>query len=483
MQVTQERLDPCQVALTIEVEEDKVVHAVDRAYREYSKYITVPGFRKGKAPLNFVKQRIAESDVRQRTAEILVEPAYAEALKETAIEPYAQPQLELVQLEFAEKPFIFKAIVPLPPVVELGQYTGLSVKKPEYTVVDSDVDAEIERLRTRAAQYPEVDRPVQLGDVVVAEVSAKVEGRPELDEPRGTMIEIGGDNIAGFDDQVVGASAGETKTFTLTYPADYPEESLQGEEVEFTVLIKEVRSKELPALDDELAKTVSNGSIETLEALREDLKQGMQGQADQASQNSLEGSLVEQVVTNASVQYPSVLVESELRSDYQDLQQRLEKAGRTFPEYLASEGKTQEQLVDELKTQAERRVRIGLVLGEIAQKENLALTDDDLEAYIAEIAFGENATPAAVRAMIENRGSFDAIRNRAQTRKVLDFLKDAATIEVTAVEANAEALEASETPEAAEIETEATPAVAEETAETEETSVDASETTEKENAE
>ena len=113
MQVTQERLDPCQVALTIEVEEDKVVHAIDRAYREYSKYVTVPGFRKGKAPLNFVKTRVPESDVKQRTAEILVEPAYAEALKETAIEPYDRPKLELIQLDLKEKPFIFKAIVPL----------------------------------------------------------------------------------------------------------------------------------------------------------------------------------------------------------------------------------------------------------------------------------------------------------------------------------------------------------------------------------
>ena len=132
MQVTKEPLDPCQVALTIEVETGKVAQAVDKAYREYSKYISVPGFRKGKAPLNFVKQRVPEADVRQRTAELLVEPAYAEALEQEAIEPFAQPKLELMQLEFAEKPFIFKAVIPLRPEVELGQYTGLTVEKNKY---------------------------------------------------------------------------------------------------------------------------------------------------------------------------------------------------------------------------------------------------------------------------------------------------------------------------------------------------------------
>lgn len=436
MQVTQERLDPCQVALTIEVEEDKVVHALDRAYREYSKYITVPGFRKGKAPLNFVKQRVPENDVRQRTAEILVEPAYAEALKETELEPYAQPKLELVQLEFPDKPFIFKAVVPLAPVVELGEYTGLAVDQQTYDVQDKDVDAEIERLRTRAAQFPIVERAVETGDVVIADISAKVEGRPELDEPRGTMVEIGGDNIAGFDEQIVGANSGDTKTFALTYPEDYPDESLAGQPVEFTVTVKEVRAKQLPALDDDLAKTITNGQIESLDQLKSDLKEGMQAQADQTSQNGLESSIVEKVVTNATIQYPPVLIDSELQSDYQELQQRLEKAGRNLQEYLASENKTHEQLVAELRDQADRRVRIGLVLGEIAQKENLALTDDDLNAYITEIALTENATPAAVRAMIENRGSFEAIRNRAQTKKVLDFLKDASTINLVPVDLN-----------------------------------------------
>ena len=453
MQVTQERLDPCQVALTIEVEEDKVVHALDRAYREYSKYITVPGFRKGKAPLNFVKQRVPETDVRQRTAEILVEPAYAEALKETEIEPYAQPQLELVQLEFPDKPFIFKALVPLAPVVELGEYTGLAVDQEQYTVLDADVESEIERLRNRSAQFPLSEAPAKTGDVLIADVTAKVEGRPELDTPQGTMIEIGGDNIEGFDEQVIGTSAGDTKTFTLTYPDPYVDETLSGKEVEFTVTVKEVREKIVPALDDELAQSITNGKIESLDTLRHDLKEGMQSQADQASDNALESNLIQKIVDNATVQYPPVLVENELKNDFELLKQRLDKAGRTFEEYLEGEGKSQTQLIEEMREQADRRVRVGLVLSEIVRKEELGLTDEDLNAYITELAISENATPAAVRAMVENRGSLEVIQNRAQTKKVIDFLKGASTINVVALDPNAPAKSPAEAePAAAETE-------------------------------
>ena len=260
MQVTKEPLEPCQVALTIEVGPDKVVQAVDRAYREYAKYVTVPGFRKGKVPLNFVRQRVPESDVRQRAAELLVEPAYNEALKQEEVTPYAPPKLELVQLELTEKPFIFKAVVPLAPQVELGPYTGLEVERPKYVLTDEDVDRQIERMRERAADYPIAERPVQPGDLVIGDVAANVEARPEAAAPRPTMIEIGAEgNIPGFDDQLIGLSAGETTTFTLPYPEDYPEEDLAGQEAEFTVTVKEVRAKEVPPLDDELVKKITNG--------------------------------------------------------------------------------------------------------------------------------------------------------------------------------------------------------------------------------
>lgn len=435
MQVTPEPLDPCQVALTIEVEGDKVVQAVDRAYREYAKYVSVPGFRKGKAPMNFVRQRVPESDVRQRTAELLVEPAYAEALKQESIEPFAQPKLELVQLELTDKPFIFKAVVPLAPTVELGPYTGLTVEHKRYELSDEDVDKQLERMRERAADYPKVERPVANGDLVIADVSAAVDARPEAAEPRPTMLEIGADNIPGFDEQIVGMGAGDDKTFTLTYPSDYPEEDLAGQQADFTVKVNEVRAKEVPALDDDLAKKISNGKIETLDVLRGNLRTDMEKSLRESAENEADAGLIEQIVVGSTIKYPPTLVEAEVNEEAQTLMSRLEREGMELDEYLARSGKTREQLMAEFQQAAERRLQVGLVLGEVAEKENLAVTDADVEAAIAEQAEQRGTTPAAMRAMIETQNAMPGTRNRAQTKKVLDFLRAAAIMEEKVVKA------------------------------------------------
>ena len=439
MQVTKEAMDPCQVALTIEVETDKVVVAVDRAYREYSKYVSVPGFRKGKAPLSFVKQRVPEADVRQRAAEILVEPAYAEALKQEDVTPFAQPKLELVQLEFAEKPFIFKAIVPTAPEVELGAYTGLTVERPKYELTDENVETQLQKMRERAADFPVVERPIQHGDLIVADLAALVDVRPEAAEARPTMIEIGADNLPGFDEQLIGMSAGEEKTFTLTYPEDYPDEELAGEEAEFRAKINEVHEKQIPELNDDLAKKLSNDKFETLDALRGELKADMVKSLEASSESQTESKLIDQILEASTIKFPSVLVDSEVEDDVKELLARLEQQTVTIDEYLERIGKTREQLLAELQDAARKRIQIGLLLGKVAETENLSLTDADLDAALAERAAEERTTPTAVRAMLMANGGLEGLRNRAQAKKVLDFLRSSAIIQDKVVTADSAA--------------------------------------------
>lgn len=436
MQVTKEALEPCQAVLTIEVESDKVVVAVDRAYREYGKYVSVPGFRKGKAPLSFVKQRVPEADVRQRTAEILVEPAYAEALEQEAVEPFALPKLELVQLDMTATPFIFKAIVPLRPEVELGAYTGLTVEKPKYELTDENVETQIQRMRERAADYPVVERPAQMGDLIVADVAAIVDIRPEAAEARPTMIEIGADNIPGFDEQLIGMTKGEEKTFTLTYPEDYPDAELAGEEAEFTVAVNEIHEKQVPELDDELAQKLSNGRYQTVEDLRREMRVDMEKSLVASAASEADNKLIEQILANSTIKYPPVLVESEVEDDVKELLGRLERQSVTLDEYLERIGKTREQLFSELNEAAKKRIEIGLVLGKVAETENLSLTDEDLNAALAERAQEERTSPAAVRAVLESNGGMEALRNRAQAKKVLDFLRSSAIIEEKVVTAD-----------------------------------------------
>ena len=449
MQVTKEPLEPCQVALTIEVEPDKVAQAVDKAYREYAKYVAVPGFRKGKAPLPFVKQRVPEADVRQRTAELLVEPAYADALEQESVEPFAQPKLELLQLEFAEKPFIFKAIVPLRPEVELGPYTGLTVEKNNYELSDDNVETQMQRMRERAAEYPVVERPAQTGDLVVAELSALVDSRPEAAEARPTMIEIGADNIPGFDDQLVGMEKDDVKTFTLTYPETYPDAELANEEAEFTVRVNEIHEKQIPELNDDLAQKLSNGRYATLEEFRAALKSDMEKSLQANSESEADSKLIDQIIAGSTIKYPPVLVEAEVDDEVKELLGRLQQQGIEIDDYLQSVGKTREQLVAEFTDGAKKRIEIGLLLGKVADAESLLLTDSDLEAALAERAGEERTSPAAVRAMLESSGGMDALRNRAQAKKVLDFLRGSAIIEEKVVSADATGIQADAVDEAA----------------------------------
>ncbi len=431
MQVTKEPLEPCQVALTIEVEPDKVVQAVDRAYREYAKYVSVPGFRKGKAPMNFVRQRVPVGDVRQRAAELLVEPAYNDAIKQEEVTPYAQPKLELLDLSLTEteKPFIFKAIVPLAPEVDLGPYTGLTAERSVYVLTDEDVDEQIERMRERAADFPQVERPIEMGDLVIGDVGVVSEARPDTDGPRPTMVEVGAEgNIPGIDENLLGLSAGETKTFTVTYPDDYAEEDLAGEQSEFTITVKEVRARELPPLGDELAQKISNGSIQTLEVLKTNLRTDMERNLTQNSERQLDEALVDQVVAASTIKYPPVLADAEVEEDAKQFMERLEREKVTLDDYLEQTGRTREQVMAEFQETANKRLRIGLVLGSIAEKEALAVTPADVDAAIAAQAETQRTPPAALRAMLEAQGAMDALTNRAQTKKVLDFLRGSAII-------------------------------------------------------
>lgn len=445
MQVTKEPLEPCQVALTIEVEPDKVVQAVDRAYREYAKYVTVPGFRKGKAPMNFVRQRVPESDVRQRTAELLVEPAYNDALKQEEIQPYAPPKLELVQLDLTEKPFIFKAVVPLAPQVELGSYTGIEVERNNYILTDEDLDEQIMRMRERAADFPQVERPIQQGDLVIADVSSETDAQPEEAAPRPTMIEIGAEgNIPGFDENLIGASAGDTKTFTVTYPEDYTDEALAGEDAEFTIVIKEVRARELPPLGDELAQKITNDQIQTLEALKANLRTDMERNLVDNAERQVDDALMHQIVAASTIKYPPVLVEAEVEEDARQFLERLERQNATLEDYLAQTGRTREDVMAELQQAATQRIEIGLVLGTIAERESLAVTPEDIESAIAAQAERQRTSPAALRAMLDANNALEALQNRTQTKKVLDFLRAAAIItdkEVRSDEADDEAIE------------------------------------------
>jgi trigger factor len=411
---SKESVGPCEVSLDIEVESARVAEAVDRVYREFSKFIAVPGFRKGKAPLSFVKPRVSTDQLRERTAEILVGPAYEKALSENDIQPFARPRVELVKLETSPPDFIleFKAIVPLPPKVALGDYKGVAVERESVLVAEADIDERIEALRTRLAEYPLVeDRGAENGDVVVGELAIDVKG-PE--------------NVPGVDQHILGVKATDEKEFDIDYPESYPNASVAGKSAHFILRVQEVRTKVLPELDAAFAQKLMD--VDSMELVRERLRSDMEKARRDNSEAALETSIVEKVVEGATIEYPSVLIDIEVEDDVREFREDLERRQVTPQAFFEQSGTTPEVLNEQFRTRADARLKRGLALGEIAKQEELQINDDDINSELERRAASQNTTPQAVRAFIDRTNGTEGLRNMAFTRKILDFLKSQAVI-------------------------------------------------------
>ncbi|MBB6049649.1 trigger factor [Armatimonas rosea] len=443
MQVTTEQLDPCKIALTISVEPEKVEAARKKAFQQAISSLQLPGFRRGKVPPHIAKNYVDDGRVKQRAAESLVPDAYREALTEASVEAFAEPDMEFVSMEDGEA-FVFKALVPLRPQVTLGLYKGLALERRNITITDSDVEKELENVRGRFAEYPEVeDRVTEAGDFLMVDLTAIVEGQdlPELAEPKATMIEIG-KNIPDLDAGLVGLTKGETKTIEATYPETFENEGLRGKRGVFTVTLKEIRSRVLPELTDELAKRV-NPRVESVEALTADIRTRLEKDAVEASENEVEFNLVSKIVETSQIHFPEVLLRAEVNAELQQLSQTLEQNKVTAEQYLASVGKTVEQLQAEMSVGATQRIKNSLVLSEVARTEEITVEDADVDAKLAESAEQAGVSVAAVRAYVESQNGLDRYRDQALTEKILTYLKGVSKItERTLTTAELEAEEA-----------------------------------------
>ncbi|MDR3707259.1 MAG: trigger factor [Capsulimonadaceae bacterium] len=438
MQVVKETLSPCQVSLQISVEPDKVAQAVDKAYREFSKFVAVPGFRKGHAPMAFVKPRVPQEQLRERTAEILVEPAYSEAIEQENVAPYAAPKLELLSLETHEPElkFEFKAIVPLPPQVELGAYSGLAVDRERYAITDETIDARLKQIQDSAAEYPVVtDRPSQIGDILVTDLTITPEGESEPGEPRHTVINLGDpENVPGLDEQLLGLSKGDEKAFRLKYPDDFTNAEVAGQEAGFFVKVEELHSKVVPALDDEFASKF--GGVPTLDELKRDIRTQLEKQMTDLSESLVHTRLVDQIIETSTVNFPDVLLEREVESQVHELLHDLEHRKVSFEDYLERAGKTQEALLDEFKESSDKRLRRGLALAEIARKESIQVVDADIEAEIADRATRNRTQPEAMRAYLDANNQMESLARSLLTKKILEFVTSSAIITDKVLDAN-----------------------------------------------
>jgi trigger factor len=423
MKATWEKLENNQGVLTVEVEEARVDKAIDEAFAKVVKKINVPGFRKGKVPRKIFEARFGIESLYQDALDIILPEAYTEAVQETGIEPVDRPEVDVQQIGKGQ-PLVFKATVTVKPEVKLGDYKGLTVEEKDFTVTDEMVEAELKQMQDRSAELVVLEEgaTVEKGDFAIIDFKGFVDGEAfEGGEAENYQLEIGsGTFIPGFEDQIIGMKKGEEKDVNVTFPEEYHAAELAGKPAVFKVKVNEIKRKNLPALDDEFAKDVSE--FDTLDELKADIKNKLEEKAKIDAENYKKESLIEKATENAEIDVPEVMVEHEVNHMVNDFAQRLQYQGMNLDLYYQFTGLDEEKLREQFQADAEKRVRTTLVLEAIGQAENVEVTEEDVNSELEEMSKLYNRPADELRKIFEGRDNLESLKNDIRIRKTIDLL-------------------------------------------------------------
>lgn len=422
MEAKMEKIDVNVVKFEVKVEADKFKEALTRAYKKNIKKFNVPGFRKGKVPMNVVKKYYGVEVLLEDAVNFSIEGSYAEALKENNVRPVDFPKVEVVQAEEG-KDLIYTAEVIVYPEVELGEYKGLNVEKKTYEVTEEEVSAKLKEMQEKNARVEVKEGAIENGNIAVIDFKGFIDGVAfEGGEGHDYSLEIGsGSFIDNFEEQLVGAKAGDKVEVNVTFPENYGKEELNGKPAKFEVEVKEVKAKELPVLDDEFAKEVSE--FETLEALKEDTTKKLEEANTARAEREYEEAILRAVVENAKMDIPAVMVEQEIDRMVQNLAQRLQYQGLTLEQYFQFTGTDAEKMREYMKENAETKVKTELVLEALQKAEKMEVLDEELKEKASEVAklYGAN-DEKMVELLLQNQR--EALVADVMTSKVINFLKE-----------------------------------------------------------
>ena len=422
MEAKMEKIDVNVVKFEVKVEADKFKEALTRAYKKNVKKFNVPGFRKGKVPMSVVKKYYGVEVLLEDAVNFSIEGSYAEALKENNVRPVDFPKVEVVQAEEG-KDLIYTAEVIVYPEVELGEYKGLNVEKKTYEVTEEEVSAKLKEMQEKNARVEVKEGAIENGNIAVIDFKGFIDGVAfEGGEGHDYSLEIGsGSFIDNFEEQLVGAKAGDKVEVNVTFPENYGKEELNGKPAKFEVEVKEVKAKELPVLDDEFAKEVSE--FETLEALKEDTTKKLEEANTARAEREYEEAILRAVVENAKMDIPAVMVEQEIDRMVQNLAQRLQYQGLTLEQYFQFTGTDAEKMREYMKENAETKVKTELVLEALQKAEKMEVLDEELKEKASEVAklYGAN-DEKMVELLLQNQR--EALVADVMTSKVINFLKE-----------------------------------------------------------
>ena len=418
MEAKMEKIDVNVVKFEVKVEADKFKEALTRAYKKNVKKFNVPGFRKGKVPMNVVKKYYGVEVLLEDAVNFAIEGSYANVLKENNVRPVDFPKVEVVQAEEG-KDLIYTAEVTVYPEVELGAYKGLNVEKKTYEVTEEEVAAKLKEMQEKNARVEVKEGAIENGNIAVIDFKGFIDGVAfEGGEGHDYSLEIGsGSFIDNFEEQLVGAKAGDKVEVNVTFPENYGKEELNGKPAKFEVEVKEVKAKELPVLDDEFAKEVSE--FETLEALKEDTTKKLEEANTARAEREYEEAILRAVVENAKMDIPAVMVEQEIDRMVQNLAQRLQYQGLTLEQYFQFTGTDAEKMREYMKENAKTE----LVLEALQKAEKMEVLDEELKEKASEVAklYGAN-DEKMVELLLQNQR--EALVADVMTSKVINFLKE-----------------------------------------------------------
>lgn len=420
MSVKWEKQEGNEGVLTVTVPAEEVNTGLDKAFKKVVKQVNVPGFRKGKMPRPMFEQRFGVEALYQDALDFILPDAYAAAVEEAGINPVDRPEIDIEQMEKG-KELIFTAKVTVEPEVELGDYKGLVVEKEDTDVTEEDLNKAIEAdLARKAELVVKEEGEVAEGDVVNLDFDGYVnEEAFEGGKAEGYDLEIGsGQFIPGFEEQLVGTKVGDEKDVTVTFPEEYHAEELAGKEAVFKVKINEVKSKEVPELDDEMAKELDE-SVDSVDAYKEKYKKDLQEQKTLQAENNMKESLIAQAVENAKVDIPEAMINTELDRMMQEFEQRIAQQGLNLELYYQFSGQTEEQLKESMKADAEARVKTNLTLAAIAKAENIEISDTDVDAELSKMSEQFGLSVDDIKAAL---GNGEVLKDDLRIQKAIDVL-------------------------------------------------------------
>lgn len=422
MKVTNvEKKEKSTVELTIQVEADEFEAAVQKAYLKTRGRISVPGFRKGKAPRKIIEGMYGSGVFYEDAINDVYPGAYEAAVKEQGLEDMGHPVMDIV--EVGKDGLTFTALVSVRPEVKLGQYKGLQAPKTYNEVTDADIDNELEPYIKRATRLVSVERPVAMGDTAVIDFEGFEDGKP-FEGGKGTdySLEIGsGSFVPDFEDQLIGMSVGEEKDLDITFPEDYVKD-LAGKAVVFHVKVKEIKESQVPEVDDEFAKDVSE--FETLADFKKDLGEKLKQRREAQAQEAFESAVLEQLIDNMETEVPDGMVETQLDKVMDEYAMRMQSQGLSMNDYMKMMGMTPEMMRASAKPSALRQVELELALSAVADAEKIEITEEDRAQEIAKLAKQYNLTEEQVKAAI----SEDMLEHDLRLQKASDFVVSQAVV-------------------------------------------------------